>query len=319
MNWRPDASMDMLRVRARCLQQVRAFFEDRQVLEVETPILSAASVPDPYIESLQTNVYQQPQYLQTSPELYMKRLLAAGSGPIYQIARVFRDAECGRLHNPEFTLIEWYRPGFTQQQLMREVLDLVIHLCDLDEQDAQLQTTSYGALFQQTTGVNPLQEDWQAFNAFCQSNQLQCPIAGDDWSAAMDWVLSTVIQPGMQGLLFVYDYPATQASLARLDEHDPTIAKRFELFIDGIEMANGFEELTDAGQQRQRFEQENAVRRSRGLTAVSLDDLFLAALQAGLPETSGVALGLDRLLMWKTGSDKVQDVMSFAPVGMNTA
>jgi len=315
MSWRPDASMQTLRLRAQWLKQIRGFFEARRVLEVETPILSPASVPDPNIQSLQTRVNQQPCYLQTSPELYMKRLLAADSGPIYQISRVFRDGEMGRLHNPEFTLVEWYQPGYSQQQLIDEIAALVIGLCGLDPAATPIQTIGYRDLFKQVTGIDPLQPDWHGLSQYCESKQLQCPINDDDWSAAMDWLLAIAIQPDMRGLVFIVDYPATQASLARLDIDNPVIARRFELFIDGIEMANGFEELIDAAEQRQRFEQENRERQSKGLQQMPLDKKFLAALESGMPETSGVALGLDSLLMWKTASEKVQEVMSFGHAG----
>jgi len=237
--WRPDASLATLRLRAQWLKQIRVFFEAHRVLEVETPILSPASVPDPNIESLQTRVNQRPRYLQTSPELYMKRLLAADSGPIYQISRVFRDGEMGRLHNPEFTLVEWYQPGYSQQQLMDEVAQLLIGLCGLDPAAIPIQTISYCELFRQVTGIDPLQPDWHGLNQYCESKQLQCPIINDDWPAAMDWLLAVAIQPDMRGLVFVVDYPATQASLARLDADNPAIARRFELFVDGVEMANG--------------------------------------------------------------------------------
>lgn len=315
MNWQPTASLETLQLRAQWLSEIRGFFRQRKVLEVETPILSPASIPDPNIESLQTQANGQTVYLQTSPELYMKRLLVAGSGPVYQISRVFRQGEVGRLHNPEFTLVEWYQPDYSQQQLMDEVADLVILLCKLDQEATRLQTIRYRELFEQTTGVNPLEVDWQRLNQYCESNQLQCPVYNNrdnDWPVAMDWLLSTVIQPDMQGLMFIIDYPAAQASLARLDADNPAIARRFELFIDGIEMANGFEELTDAQEQRQRFEQENRQRQSRGLATIPLDEAFLAALESGLPQTSGIALGLDRLLMWKLGCKTVQEVMSFA-------
>jgi lysyl-tRNA synthetase class 2 len=286
MSWRPTASFETLRLRAQWLGQIRSFFRERSVLEVETPILSYASVPDPHIESMQARVNGQSRYLQTSPELYMKRLLAAGSGPIYQIARVFRNGEAGYLHNPEFTLVEWYRPGFDQYELMREVTDL----------------------FHMLMGS----ADWAVFHLRCEENRWSCPvIETDGWDAAMDWLLSIVIQPAMRGPIFVTDYPASQASLARLDPDNPAVSRRFELFVDGIEMANGFEELTDVVEQRQRFELENEIRKQKGLQPVPLDMLFLEALESGLPETAGVALGLDRLLMCKTGGNKVSDVMSF--------
>ena len=312
MSWRPDASLEMLRQRAQWLSRTRDFFRQRQVLEVETPQLSSASIPDPNIQSLQTTVHGRPQYLQTSPELYMKRLLAAGSGPVYQVSRVFRDAEVGRWHNPEFTLVEWYQPGFSLQQLMQEVADLVIHLCELERDGLRVEAVTYRQLFEKHTGINPLYEDRQSLIALCNARQLDCPVIDEDWGSAMDWLLAMVIQPQMQGLVFVYDYPASQASLARLDPNNPDIARRFELFIDGIEMANGFEELTDVHEQLQRFHEENRRRALLDMEQVVMDEMFLDALRSGLPETAGVALGLDRLLMWSTGSSHINQVMSFA-------
>jgi len=313
MSWWPDASIETLRQRAQWLKQIREFFETREVMEIETPVLSPASIPDPNIESLQTLVNQQKYYLQTSPELYMKRLLAAGSGPIYQISRVFRDGELGPLHNPEFTLVEWYRPGFGQAELMQEVADLVHTLLGSDPIRNASKTISYQALFLERTHIDPLEIDWAALFSWCETNQLSCPIhESDGWNAAMDWLLSFVIQPAMQDMVFVTDYPASQASLARLDPENSAVARRFELFIDGVEMANGFEELTDVVEQRHRFEQENKIRESKGLPLMTLDRLFFEALESGMPETAGVALGLDRLLMHKTNSRKVQEVMSFS-------
>jgi len=316
-SWRPEASIETLRLRAQWLKQIRQFFEARGVLEVETPILSPASVPDPHIESMQAWVNGQPQYLQTSPELYMKRLLAAGSGPIYQIARVFRDGEAGQLHNPEFTLVEWYRPGFDQHELMQEVADLIHTLMGSDPTNPTIESDPikkirYQDLFLEHAGIDPLVIDWAAFLLWCEQNSLSCPVVqADGWDAAMDWLLSIVIQPVMRGMIFVIDYPASQASLARLDPGNLTVARRFELFVDGIEIANGFEELIDVIEQRQRFERENKIRESKGLQSVPFDRLFLDALESGMPETAGVALGLDRLLMCKTGSSRVADVLSF--------
>ena len=309
MSWQPNASIDMLRTRATWLQTIREFFAARDVLEVETQILSLASVPDPHIDSLTTTVNRRQYYLQTSPELYMKRLLAAGSGAIYQVARVFRDGEIGELHNPEFTLVEWYRPGFDQVQLMREIADLV---SALTEDAIQPQQLTYRELYEQVTGLNPLHEDWPALMAYSNASGQDCP-EGDDWDIAMDWLMVTAIQPAMQGWTFVHDYPATQASLARLDPDNPEVARRFELFVDGIELANGFEELTDADEQRRRFEHENRVRKDKGDATVTLDENMLDALQSGLPACSGVALGLDRLLMWASQQATVAKTMSFTP------
>ena len=310
-DWKPSASIEHLRARADWLKKARAFFAERDVLEVETPILSTATVPDPNIDSLVTTVNGLSCYLQTSPELYMKRLLAAGSGPIYQIARVFRDGESGRLHNPEFTLVEWYRPGFDQFQLMAEVIELVTALTGRQAKEMPVEYLTYQQLVGQHTNLDPLHEDWLALQEFCRSQGLECPV-DDEWDVALDWLMVTLIQPAMDGFIFVYDFPASMASLARLHPDDPALAKRFELFIDGTEIANGFEELTDVQEQGQRFLDENQQRRQRGKPDVVLDQLFLHALEAGIPNASGVALGLDRLFMWSMQLERVSGAMSFA-------
>lgn len=310
--WWPDASIDVLRRRSDWLKRIRLFFEQHGVLEVETPVLSNASVPDPNIESFQTRFNNRVYYLQTSPELYMKRLLVAGSGPIWQLSRVFRDHELGRLHNPEFTMIEWYRPGFDANQLMQELTELVNRLCFSGQFRSAPVFLTYQELFVEKTGIDPLQIDWDKLNTYCQDAATQAlPAIDNDWQAAMDWLLSTQIQPAMTGQVFVYDYPAQQAALARIDSNNPSVAKRFELFVDGIEMANGFEELTDVEEQRSRFEQENKERIAHGLEAVHIDENFLQSLETGLPQCSGVALGLDRLMMWATGAEAVREVMAF--------
>ena len=314
--WRPTASIEVLRIRAAWLTKIRGFFAARDVLEIDTPVLSNASVTDPNIESLLTAVNGKRFYLQTSPELYMKRLLAAGSGPIFQVAHVFRDGEQGRLHNPEFTLVEWYRPAFDQYQLMREVTALVSELISREIPEDEVQYLTYTELFEQYTGLDPMHENWSALNEFCVSRQLVCPV-DDHWADAMDWLLVTVIQPAMRGLVFVNDFPAAMASLARLDHSNPSVAKRFELFVDGIEMANGFEELTDADEQQQRFTRENQQRLATGKPMIAIDEAFLGALGVGMPETSGVALGLDRLLMWSLQLDRVSRAMSFSPFVSN--
>lgn len=311
-DWKPSASLEHLRARADWLKRARAFFAEREVLEVETPILSVATVPDPHIDSLVTRVNGLSCYLQTSPELYMKRLLAAGSGPIYQIAHVFRDGESGRLHHPEFTLVEWYRPGFDQFQLMAEVIELVVALAGQRTTGMAVEYLTYRQLFGQHANLDPLHEDWAALQEFSRAKGLECPV-DDEWEAALDWLMVTLIQPAMSGFTFVHDFPASMASLARLHPDDPELAKRFELFIDGVEIANGFEELTDPHEQRQRFVDENQRRAHMAKPEVVLDAAFLQALEKGMPNASGVALGLDRLFMWGMQLDKVARAMSFAP------
>ena len=222
MNWCPDASIDMLRMRAAWFRKIRAFFDARSVLEVETPILAPSTVTDPHIESLKSRFQHRDYYLQTSPEYYMKRLLAADSGPIYQISRAFRDDELGKLHNPEFTLLEWYRPGFDQLQLIQEVYDLLFQLCGLDSTQA-MEIVSYQNLFARYTGIDPLEEDRTALRSWCNIAGHECPINEmDSWNTALDWVLSMVIQPQMKGLYFIKDYPAGQATLARVNSKNPS-------------------------------------------------------------------------------------------------
>lgn len=308
-SWGPDASIDVLRVRAGWLKKIRRFFEDRAVLEVETPVLAATTVPDPNIESLSTRYQGQTYYLQTSPEFYMKRLLAAGSGAIYQLGRVFRDDEAGRWHHPEFTLLEWYRPGFDQQALMNEVADMVMALYG---ETLPFERTTYRDLFLRYVGIDPLQKSWPAVAAYCREQSLECPLQPEeDWDTVLDWLLSCVIQPQMQGFCFVYDYPASQASLAQLNPADPLVARRFELYIEGIEIANGFEELTDSAEQRERFNRENRQRCQRRQKEIPLDEKFLRCLD-NVPATSGVAMGFDRLLMLAMGVKNVSDTMAYA-------
>ncbi len=314
MSWRPDASIGMLHMRAAWLKQIRTFFDARNVLEVETPILAPTTVTDPHIDSLKCRFRHRDYYLQTSPEFHMKRLLAAGSGPIYQISRVLRDDGPGRLHNPEFTLLEWYRPGFDQARLMQEIYELLARLCEPESAnwDQNIAVISYRDLFGKYTDIDPLEEDMTAFLAWCDSSDHECPIdTTDSWDTALNWALSIVIQPQMKGLCFVKDYPADQAALAKVSTEDPRISRRFELYADGIEIANGFEELTDAKEQRRHFERDNRQRRLYGQEPIAIDEQFLAALEHGIPDTSGVALGLDRLLLWSSDVKSIRRTMTF--------
>ncbi len=285
-------------------------------MEVCTPILSQAAGTDPSIEPLHTR-YTGPRYpqgldlfLQTSPEFAMKRLLAAGSGPIYQIAQVFRDGEYGSRHNPEFTLLEWYRPGLDHHGLMKEVADLV-SAC-LGEEPG-VEKISYVALFERKFGWNPLQARIRQLEDAAKMHGVEtCNLERrDQW---LDLLMSLVIEPtlGAQGLTFVYDYPASQASLARLSSEDGRIASRFELYYRGLELANGFHELTDAVEQRKRFEAENRQRQQHGLAQLPVDENLLEALESGLPDCAGVALGLDRLLMLQQGEAALDDVLTFS-------
>ena len=285
-------------------------------MEVETPVCSVSGVTDPAIDSLSTRftgpgaAAGRRLYLHTSPEFPMKRLLAAGSGPIYQICRVFRDGEAGRFHNPEFTLLEWYRPGYDHHQLMDEVSALVRSLLPECRGEQRL---TYRQLFEQYLGVDSEQQTLQELRQSAIDHQVPGADALDmqERDGWLELLLSHCIEPQLQGLCFVYDYPSSQASLARIRPGQPPVAERFELYLDGMELANGFHELADAEEQRERFQYELAQRRRLGRPQLPMDDHLLQALEAGLPDCSGVALGVDRLLMNITSASHIDQVLAF--------
>jgi lysyl-tRNA synthetase class 2 len=321
-DWQPSATLETLKLRARMLERIRAFFSAHDVLEVETPILSSAATPDPALASLATRYHGpfyphgQTLYLHTSPEFPMKRLLAAGSGSIYQICKVFRDGEAGRLHNPEFTMLEWYRAGFDLRQLMDEVEALVRLVMDDRLTLASTEWISYREAFERHTGLDPHAAAVRDFARVAQEHGIHPPAGLGDHHEASIWrdlLLSHLIEPrlGMDRLCFVYDYPASQASLARVRPGTPPVAERFELYLHGIELANGFHELADPAEQRTRFERQLHARIAAGLDTPPLDEHLLTALASGLPDCSGVALGIDRLAMLAAGAQSVAEVMAF--------
>ncbi|RDV28008.1 elongation factor P--(R)-beta-lysine ligase [Alteromonas aestuariivivens] len=313
--WKPTTTHNGRQARAWLLRTIREFFYQRQVLEVDTPILSHGTVTDVHLAAFSCrfdhSVTGAPQtlYLQTSPEYAMKRLLCAQSGPIYQIIKAFRHEGAGRWHNPEFTMLEWYRPGFDHHQLM-------------DEMDALLQETlktssaqrfTYQEVFVQYLNLDPLiATDAQV--ARCVAEQ-GIDMVGElpDRDSQLQLLFSIAIEPniGQQNPCFVYSFPASQAALARLNSQDPRVADRFEVYFKGAELANGFYELAEPGEQRQRFMQDNALRAQHGLPQLPLDEHFLAALESGLPECSGVALGIDRLLMLMLDAQHIEEVINF--------
>lgn len=323
-DWSATASTDSLRARALMLDRIRSFFAAAGVLEVETPILSQASATDPALASLflsggtsGTGSDAGQLYLQTSPEFAMKRLLASGSGPIYQICKVFRGRERGRLHHPEFTLLEWYRPGWDDAQLMDEVADLVRTV--LQHPTMPMERIRYRDLFRDGLDIDP----WSTGPRDLRAAAIRAGIPDaerldldrDGW---LDLLLTQCLEPGLgrSGMSFLCDYPPSQAALARIrPAGDPTeeqaVAERFELYIEGIELANGFHELTDAAEQETRFSRDLTERRARGLDPVPVDRRLIAALKAGMPDSSGVALGLDRLLMIHTGATHIDQVLAF--------
>ena len=316
--WHPSASLDMLRTRAELLGRIRDFFRQAGVLEVETPASSRYGVTDPAIESFVTRycgpgaAQGEARYLQTSPEFPMKRLLAAGSGPIYQLCRVFRNGERGRLHSPEFTLLEWYRPGFDHHRLMGEVAEL---MQALSPRPLKEERVSYAEAFQSRLRIDP----HRASAAELSNCAIDQGIAGaeqlelESRDAWLDLLLTHLIEPhlGENGMTFLYDYPATQAALARVRPGDPPLAERFELYLSGLEIANGFHELLDGQEQRRRFEEDNRRREAMGLPTLPIDVHLLAALEAGMPASAGVALGVDRLLMVLSGSRHIREGVAF--------
>lgn len=314
--WRPAATIEILRLRARLLERIRAFFSARGVLEVETPILARATTPDPNLQSFETH-YSGPGgparlYLQTSPEFAMKRLLAAGSGSIFQVCKVFRDGEAGCLHNPEFTMIEWYRVGFDHHRLMDEVALLVADVVQDRIPLAPAGRLSYREAFGRLAGIDPLTADEPVLRDCARRFDITPPpvLDRDGW---LDLLMTHVVAARFPAdrLTCVYDYPASQAALARLSIADPRVAERFEIYLGSVELANGFHELAHATEQRARFETDNARRRQSGLPEMALDEALLSALATGLPDCAGVALGFDRLAMLAAGVSAINDVLAF--------
>lgn len=319
MDWRPDCSLDALRLRAQMLCTIRRFFQERSVLEVETPLLSNGCGTDPNLDFFTTSLLWPPSnrtlYLQTSPEYAMKRLLAAGSGSIFQICKAFRNGESGRFHNPEFTLLEWYRVGYDLNRLMDEVAELFLALFE-DSGFLHPQRISYQELFQQETGLNPLLFSFEDYNAYAVANSFReaAALCGQEHALWLDFIFSHCIQPrlGLNALTMVYGYPACFSSLARLNSGNPMVTERVELFLKGVELGNGYYELADAEEQERRFDNEITLRKHKQYPEITKDTRLLAALKAGLPDCSGIAIGLDRVLMLLSNSRKITDVLSFS-------
>ena len=313
--WQPSAPLKNLQLRAHILSQIRGFFAARNVMEVETPLLCHTSVTDPFIQSIPAFFPAQPRaqtqryYLQTSPEYAMKRLLAAGSGAIYQITKAFRQGEVGRFHNPEFTMLEWYRPGFDHHDLMNEMDELL----QLIFKSPAAERKTYAELFQDFLHIDPHSASIEALRNCAGENHIVVNTELTDRDSWLNLLLSHCIEPqlGKDRPCFIYDFPATQAALARISQDNPPVAARFEVYMQGIELANGFHELQDAHEQRRRFEKNLATRKQQGLEEVVIDEYFLAALEQGLPDCAGVALGIDRLVMLATSSSQIAEVLSF--------
>ena len=315
-DWQPTANLQAIALRARLNALLRWFFAERGVLEVETPVLSQAGNSDPNISSFETafgghgDAGAPRRWLRTSPEYPMKRLLAAGIGSCYELGRVFRDGEFGRLHNPEFTMLEWYRVGWTQHQLMDECAELVREAMRLAARSVSVRESSYRQLFIDHLGIDPMTAG---------EGELRAPLAvfaiddegltRDDW---LDLLLTHLIQPAFPDnrVLMVYDFPKSQAAMARVRQGDVPVAERFEIYLGSVELANGYRELGDADEQRERFARDQSRRQKRGAARAPLDERLLSALPT-LPDCAGVALGVDRLLMAMLGSERIEDAIAF--------
>jgi len=313
-NWQPVAGRDVLKQRARLLKRIWAFFDARDVLQVETPVLASAGSTDPHIDSLQTVFRDKFYYLNTSPEYSMKRLLADHGEPIYQVCKVFRDDELGPHHNPEFSMLEWYRPGFELHQLMDETGELLTDV--LTQTSVSIDRLSYRQVFEKFAEINPHQVTAEDCRRCAIEHDIEQPVGLDeDRDEWLDWLLSQLVLPSLEPerFTFIYDYPASQCSLARLreDEQGVQVASRFEVFYGEVELANGFHELLSSDEQRQRFEGENRRRIAAGQSEVKIDGYLLDALDHGLPDCSGVALGLDRLLMILCKKPTIDEVLTF--------
>ncbi|AWX14325.1 elongation factor P lysine(34) lysyltransferase [Mergibacter septicus] len=314
LNWKSTSTINNLLKRAKIIAAIRHFFTERGLLEVETPILSHYSVTDIHLSTFNTQFIapfsgqSEQLHLITSPEYHMKRLLAEGSGPIFQICKVFRNEEAGKHHNPEFTMLEWYRPYFDMYRLIDEVDDLLQFILDCPPAES----LSYQFAFQEYVGVDPLSATTAELATLAKKHGLQ-NAEQEERDTLLQFLFSEIVEAniGKDRPTAIYHFPAAQAALAQISSEDHRVAERFEFYYKGLELANGFHELTDAQEQKIRFEQDNRQREKLGLPTQQLDHNFLAALEAGIPASSGVALGIDRLLMLAIGTDNIADVISF--------
>lgn len=315
IHWKPTIAIPNLIQRSKIISELRKFLTERGILEVETPILSEFSVTDIHLSTFHTQFLSpfvneaKTLHLMTSPEYHMKRLLAAGSGPIFQICKVFRNEEAGKHHNPEFTMLEWYRPHFDMYRLINEVDDLLQQILDCEPAES----FSYQFVFQTHVGIDPLSATKAQLVEKARKHGLQCK-DDENRDTLLQFLFSEIVEKniGKERPTAIYHFPSTQAALAQICSEDHRVAERFEFYYKGLELCNGFHELTDANEQFRRFEQDNNQREKMGLPPQELDIRFLAALKAGIPNCSGVALGVDRLLMIAMNVNKIEEVVSFS-------
>lgn len=317
MNWQPTADIAQLKQRAELIGKIRTFFQRNDVLEVDTPAMSHATVTDIHLHTFQTQFVGpdyadgRSLYLMTSPEFHMKRLLAAGSGSIYQICKSFRNEENGRFHNPEFTMLEWYRIGFNHHDLMDEMDELLQLTLACEKADRM----TYQNAFLSVLGVCPLEDSMDTLKrAAGELGLSDIAQPEEDRDTLLQLLFSVGVENkiGQDAPVFVYDFPASQAALAKINQQDPRVADRFEVYFKGIELANGFHELDNPSEQLSRFEQDNKQRIGMGLSEQPIDYHLIEALRAGLPQCAGVALGIDRLVMLALGEEHIDRVTAFS-------
>ncbi len=315
--WQPSADIAILQKRAQLFQTIRGFFSRRNVMEVDTPCLSLASITDPHIEVLTSHTQSLGKsltyYLQTSPEYAMKRLLCAGSGSIYQLGKVFRAEEIGRRHSIEFTMLEWYRVGFDHWQLMGEIEQLLA--CVLQNDALKCERLSYQQAFLRYLDLDPFTASLRQLQE-CAHKHTEYGLQEEDRDTLLELIFASVIETaiGQNEPCFIHDYPTSQAALAKIyqDAKGQSVAARFELYWQGMELANGYYELTDAEEQQQRFNEDKQSRQALDLAERQFDERLISALQAGLPDCAGVALGIDRLLMLLCEQQHIEAVLPFA-------
>ncbi|GJM10313.1 MAG: elongation factor P--(R)-beta-lysine ligase [Lysobacteraceae bacterium] len=307
IRWQPTAEFGARRLRADLYRYIRDYFSEQGVLEVETPLLSSAANSDPAIESITADAGGHCRYLRTSPEFPLKRLLCHHSSAIYELGKVFRASEQGSSHNPEFTMLEWYRPGWDHLQLADEVIELV---SGSTKRSLNVQRLSYQDLFDDALGIDAL--DGKTDDIVAAAEKRGAP-TGLNKQQALDYLLSAVIAPsfGNRQLTLITGFPAAQAALSRIDPNDARVCQRFELYVGSAELANGYHELTDPAEQARRFQSDQQTRQRNGQAVSVLDQRLIAALQAGLESCAGVAVGIDRWLMWLGGYDRIGQVLNF--------
>lgn len=309
--WRPLCGVELAQRRAAMLERARGYFREHGVLPVDIPSLGSAGVTDPNIETMRAT---NGAFLQTSPEYYMKRLLAAGYPDIFSIGRVFREGEQGRLHLTEFTMIEWYRLGMTLPDIIEDTVQIIGRILERQELVDSLERHDYADLMRAVCDIDPLSAGIEQLAAACHADASLTRSLGNDRDAWLDCLLATRIAPQLPDdrITVVAHFPASQAALARLCPSDVRVADRFEVFFGAVELANGYVELTDAGEQARRMRADNEIRARLGRTPIAADPLLLAALDQGLPECAGVALGFERLHMIAEGASDIRDVICFA-------